>query len=102
MLVWRLCSYWCFGIIISDLFFYLPAVCLAAEAGSVGCLEVLIDQAMMDPTVGDEAGMTPLHFAAEAGTPTSSFQIGSFCSNIYWKSMKRGFKNVVRVIHSEN
>ena len=76
MLVWRLCSCSCFGIIISDLFFHLPAVCLAAEAGSVGCLEVLIDQAMMDPTVGDEAGMTPLHFAAEAGTPTPSFQIG--------------------------
>ncbi|XP_072044467.1 LOW QUALITY PROTEIN: uncharacterized protein [Amphiura filiformis] len=43
------------------------AVCLAAEAGSVGCLEVLIDQAMLDPTVADDAGMTPLHLAAEAG-----------------------------------
>ncbi|XP_038047260.1 serine/threonine-protein phosphatase 6 regulatory ankyrin repeat subunit B-like [Patiria miniata] len=43
------------------------AVSLAAQAGSVSCLEALIDQAEADPQRADEDGMTPVHYAAQAG-----------------------------------
>ena len=56
--------------------FILVSVCLAAEAGSVGCLEVLIDQAMLDPTITDDTGMTPLHFAAEGGKVAGGAKLG--------------------------
>ena len=40
---------------------------MAAQAGSVGCLEELIDQAQVDPQRADHDGMTPVHYAALAG-----------------------------------
>ena len=43
---------------------------LAAQAGSVGCLEELIDQAQVDPQRVDHDGMSPVHYAAQAGKTT--------------------------------